>query len=117
MTDEQLKEIRKRCEAATPGPWQCFEYNGLMLAGNEELLSGCGGCDVSMINYEDGKFTAHARTDIPALLAHIEHQRRAMRLIAATCAVIMRDYASIPIPPGIIDDVIQTALTDTKEKP
>jgi hypothetical protein len=39
-----LAAIRARCDAATPGPWTC----------------------------DDGDFVAHARTDIPALLAYID---------------------------------------------
>lgn len=52
LTDEQLKEIAARAEA--------FEQDRSMLAAM--------------------KFAQECSSDIPALLAHIEHQRRALEI-------------------------------------
>ena len=89
----KLEEIKARAEAATEGPWR---YCG----ANEER----GGCDCGLVwgpdgnatvaetntGYEgggwdwkwepeaviaNGKFIAHARTDIPALIAEVERLR------------------------------------------
>lgn len=75
MTDEQLAEIRLRCEAATEGPWHTdcgdvWAYD----EKSEELviatIDGAFGNDDA-----DLAFIAHARADIPALLAEVERLR------------------------------------------
>jgi hypothetical protein len=71
MTD--LAEIRARCEAATGGPWE---------VGHK--------CEIYTRHYQvgpigdfwepaDARFTAHAREDIPALLAEVERLREPLR--------------------------------------
>lgn len=65
LTQEQLDEIAARAEAATAGPWRNAEECGVMSAAEEELQIAGGMHD------EDRIFIAHARTDIPSLLAHI----------------------------------------------
>jgi len=53
MTEERLAEIKMRTEAATPGPWL-----------------------VDASDSADALFMAHARQDIPDLLAEVERQQR-----------------------------------------
>jgi len=98
MTQAELDAIRARCEAATPGPWT-FEasegdcgfsgtcprsliycddkcpacehwevYKGAWPNGPE--MVECG--DYTFFTDADAAFIAHARTDIPALLAEVE---------------------------------------------
>ena len=70
MTRPNIKAIRARCDAATPGPWR---LEGLEIHGNAKpgrcglLIYDEGGHDK-----KDARFIAHARADIPALLAYIE---------------------------------------------
>ena len=64
-----VEAIRKRCEAATPGPWRenPLEYHGMVLDRNGYHFA----------QVDDGgnrEFIAHARTDIPALLATVSRQ-------------------------------------------
>jgi hypothetical protein len=76
MTDAELNVIRERAEAATPGPWVNVGSDvaaprrptePFSCYGNyREILDEANGCD------DDLEFIAHARTDIPALLAEIE---------------------------------------------
>lgn len=69
MTPEQLKEIRERAEKATPGPWI---YNFCrVLTSDREFIADFGTASTWQ-DCDDAAFTAHARQDIPALLAHIE---------------------------------------------
>lgn len=76
MTPERLAEIRARAEAATEGPWTwasrmtvdtdawaVFDPQDRPLASNHDGWS------------PDAIFIAHARTDIPALLAEVERLR------------------------------------------
>lgn len=69
-----LDAIRARCEAASPGPWRAT--NGLLASIVAEV--GCGWfveTDIggsSRLAAYDAAFIAHARTDVPALLAEVE---------------------------------------------
>ena len=104
MTDNQIAEIRTRCDAATPGPWDVWrdwprsdgEGPGLIanlenenlhaedcLLGDPEYEKNENGGVIGRI-YEciphelanaNAIFIAHARSDIPALLAEIERLR------------------------------------------
>ena len=83
MTDERLAEIKARADAATPGPWERNNLAGRpereVFAG-DELIGDFGvggweddeGADRVEINAE---FIAHARQDIPDLLAEVERLR------------------------------------------
>jgi hypothetical protein len=64
MTEDKLKEIRARCEAATPGPW------GVRIDKDSLFPVQYSG----WVGYEnaDAEFIANAREDIPMLLAEIE---------------------------------------------
>lgn len=97
MTREQLEEIRKRAEAATPGPWEasfptgadCQWIDVTTAYGAEDELIGtvlprehmCNPEGVEALQkltrqrMDDVEFIAHARTDVPALLAEIERLR------------------------------------------
>ena len=85
MTPNQLAEIEARAEAATPGPWGIYGYIGVLQTdGKRRNIIDIGflgtderGFEISVrveetgIKPKDADFIAHARTDIPALLAHI----------------------------------------------
>lgn len=86
MTDKELKEIRERCNKATPGPWKWEETEDqksgrewgdlgeiLVTQSGDEVLSANGYDYTSVeVSKNDAAFIAHAREDIPALLAEIE---------------------------------------------
>lgn len=93
LTNEQLAEIRKRAEATTAGPWYVSALaEGYIYAGGEFTVVA------STVEYnEDGsvhtrldndksvdnqEFIAHARQDVPALLAEVERLRREISFIA-----------------------------------
>lgn len=79
LTDEQVRAIRERAEAATPGPWRAsfrasFDDYWIVEppAWCTELLSVCVvGAPQSPNVLVDSVFIANAREDIPALLDHI----------------------------------------------
>jgi len=73
MKRPDLDAIRKRCEDATPEPWAAVQYG-------EDAPAGVVQCrdagDINIFDLVDGddadcEFAAHARQDIPALLAYI----------------------------------------------
>ena len=99
MTDEELAQIRARVEAATPGPWRC--WNGYELrrpvmrqpnpdaSPHPDMAMGRIGPEVPFGSgitatrpfddiralRPDAEFVAHAREDVPALLAEVEQLR------------------------------------------
>jgi hypothetical protein len=71
VTDEELREIRARVEAATAGPWLTPEE-----AGGPSKVIDHEGCSVWPWESEaDMIFAYKARTDIPRLLDEIERLR------------------------------------------
>lgn len=80
-----LAQIRERTEKATKGPWVCEgEYKKTW---NYEVRTPSGRIwNIGDAQYHetdpDAKFIAHSRTDIPALLTHIEELRAALNSLA-----------------------------------
>lgn len=88
LSKEQLDAIRARADAATPGPWEFDEdlvtlhergpyaWSKIVLTWGDP--TGDRDPDWEWGLYapdgNDAEFIAHARTDIPALLEHIEAQ-------------------------------------------
>lgn len=76
MNAEQLSAIKERAAKAMPGPWYrgesyeqmypgyyvASEANGLIVLAEEE----------GILRDEDVQFIAHAREDVPALVAEVE---------------------------------------------
>lgn len=79
VSREQLDEIRKRCEAATPGPWVSYLEDRDQLSGESFIARGANPAEedlyLSGATDHDIEFIAHARQDIPVLLAEIERLR------------------------------------------
>ncbi len=73
MTQKQIKEIRARCEAATPGRWWAFGPEAIPSAGFVNSASGIIAPCVR--TNDDAIFIAHAREDIPALVEALESER------------------------------------------
>ena len=80
LTKVYLEEVRKRCEAATPGPWISFIEGRDHTSGDSVIVRGInrseedlyltGGTDA------DQDFIAHARQDITMLLDEIDRLLR-----------------------------------------
>lgn len=72
MTPEQLQELKKLCEKATPGVWAISDATELYYIYSDSYKgprgSGiCGGAD-----YENTRFIATARTALPRLIEEVE---------------------------------------------
>lgn len=85
MDDQLLMEIEARLAAATKGPWQSFVEGRDHLAGDSFIRTGGMDNDSPDIylsggTLQDQDFIAHARQDIPTLLAEV---RRLRSLLAA----------------------------------
>ena len=85
MNQKELNEIKERCDKATEGPWlangtsdytEIYDANAWGKALAPLALVGS--------NPKDADFIAHARQDIPALLAEIKRLQQAQRWIPVT---------------------------------
>jgi hypothetical protein len=82
MTPEQLAAIKARADAATPGPWESAT-TGVWSDIEGDLWVADTSHDY------DAAFIAHAREDVPALLAEVDKWRaRAEKAEAQVAAVI-----------------------------
>lgn len=75
MSKEELREIEKRAHAATPGTWTLKEDMGapwiVTQAQDAPLLGGLQYYPTAPDDPADWEFIAHARQDIPALIAEV----------------------------------------------
>ena len=69
LTDELIAEVEARCSNATPGPWASYEY--MVLNAGEYSIVVCDSGENGE-SEKDAEFIAHARTDIPDLLAEVK---------------------------------------------
>ena len=90
MTPERLDEMRKRAEAATEGPWKASDFGHYGRGEPESIVVHTGEFDHSDLRTfesetavawmprwegqesDNATFIAHARADVPALLAEVE---------------------------------------------
>lgn len=88
MTDEELNAIEARAAAATPGPWWVYDdgRSAGVVNGDGSTYHRpyramiCGGdAHEGYFDGPDADFIAHARTDVPALVAEV---RRLTQLLA-----------------------------------
>ena len=82
---EYYEEVRKRCEAATPGPWIAFIEGRDHTSGDSFIRRGPDDIEEDLDLYLHGAsiadydFIAHSRQDIPILLEEIERLQRIIR--------------------------------------
>ena len=78
MTEEELGAIAARARGATNGPWRAYQrkHKDQWAIDSEYIarLAELNGQETSAVTLvrADAEFIAHAREDIPALLAEIE---------------------------------------------
>lgn len=74
MTEQQLQAIKERASKATPGPWKVenSRYEGRFNAASVDENYDLPAC---LMGIEDAEFVAHARQDIPALIAELEQYK------------------------------------------
>lgn len=87
-----LSAIRARAEAATPGPWknQLPGRSYVVRAGNKRIAEMMTFTSEERDN--DATFIAHARADIPALLAEIERLQSLLAPLKGESAeMVMRE--------------------------
>jgi hypothetical protein len=77
MTEEQIKAIKARLDAATPGLWYRDPGGSIGTASSEWVAQTFSRRDEDFENAENnGEFIAHAPADVAALLSEVERLRR-----------------------------------------
>ncbi|UJR79998.1 hypothetical protein [Sandaracinus amylolyticus] len=79
LTDAELDEIERRCEAATGGPWTAFVEGRDHFGGSSIVRTAGEDIEMSGASEADYDFIAHARQDLPRLLAELRALRAASR--------------------------------------
>jgi hypothetical protein len=122
ISDQELAEIEARANAALPGPWQirCLDYKGKMdhftydkdgkqifkpafevdytdENGERDSIETLGDYECGALEKPNAEFIAHARTDVPRLIAEVRETRAALKQarqeIEAAYAVLLTDPA------------------------
>ena len=81
LSPKKLEEIKKRCDAASPGPWKSYIEGRDHEAGSNFIMVGKGRGrkdDIELVGakIEDQDFIANARQDIPLLIEEIERLKK-----------------------------------------
>lgn len=83
LTNEELENIERRCNAATPGPWISFWEGRDHTSGESVIVRGDQGqyddLYISPSTLADQDFIAHAREDIPALIDEVLRLKEILR--------------------------------------
>lgn len=95
---DRLKAIRDRELRATIGPWRTTQTEGALLAHCYQNGINTPGSFWRGNTRADGEFIAHAREDIPWLLARLtaveQEKERAIEQLAGDCHAIAEDYTN-----------------------
>lgn len=76
VSDRDIAEIRKRYERATPGPWKPYVEGRESMSGSSFIMTGGEDIYLTGATVADQDFIAHARQDIPSLVAEVERLRK-----------------------------------------
>ncbi|MBR0813250.1 MULTISPECIES: hypothetical protein [Bradyrhizobium] len=79
LTEEEFKAIKSRCEQTTAGPWKSFIEKRDKFSGSDFIQTGGEDIYLTGATEADQDFVAHARQDIPRLIAEIERLRAIIR--------------------------------------
>ena len=79
LTDDDLTAIKARVEAATPGPWTSFIEGRDHTSGSSFIRTRGEDIELTGATAADQDFIAHARQDVPRLMAEVDRLRLALR--------------------------------------
>lgn len=79
LTEEEIEAIKSRCNQATAGPWKSFVEKREQISGSSFIQTKGEDIYLTGATDADQDFIAHARQDIPKLIAEIERLRSGRR--------------------------------------
>ena len=77
MNESQLREIEQRAAKATEGPWkvEASTEGDWVLDSRDDVIAG------TFVQEGDAEFIAHAREDVPALIAALKRAYKALEAV------------------------------------
>lgn len=114
LTEADLAAIEAREQAATPGPWWVFTdleselYPIMARIGEEQVAIGHVYLEDWDQDHRVAQFIAHARQDVPALLAEVRRLRAALQRIDDLCP----SYAPVDAAASQAVRIAHAALTE-----
>ena len=76
LSDSDISAIKTRYEQATSGPWESFVEGRDHMGGDSFIRTGGDDIYLTGATVSDQDFIAHARQDIPRLIAEIERLKK-----------------------------------------
>ena len=76
VSDDEIEEIKRRCEGASPGPWTSYVEGREQMSGSSFIMTAGEDIYLTGATTADQDFIAHARQDIPKLVAEVERLRK-----------------------------------------
>jgi hypothetical protein len=76
LTEDDLAEMRLRCEQATPGPWKSYIEGREEMSGSDFIMTGAEDIYLTGATKADQDFIAHARQDIPRFISEVQRLRK-----------------------------------------
>lgn len=107
LTAADLAAMEARAQAAPAGPWWFYAdrdselYPIMAQCGQEDVVIGQVYMEDRNLDRKTAQFIAHAREDVPCLLAEV---RRLRNELDTVCAVVAR-----PVPPSVSGDPLSRA--------
>ncbi|MSP03082.1 MAG: hypothetical protein EXR07_18845 [Acetobacteraceae bacterium] len=86
LGDDELAAMKKRADAATPGPWKSYVEGREEMSGSDFIMTEADDIYLTGATVADQDFIAHARQDIPRLIAEIERLKTPRRAVERTRA-------------------------------
>ena len=97
ITNAELTEMKERAKKATAGPWVTYYESLVKSKEGDKVVADTW----QVVNGEyDARFIAHAREDVPRLVAEVERLREALR-----------DIIQNSESPRTVSDLAEEALT------
>jgi hypothetical protein len=76
VSEDEMAEIKMRCEKATSGPWKSYLEGREKMSGSDFIMTGGEDIYLTGATVSDQDFIAHARQDLPQLIAEVERLRK-----------------------------------------
>jgi len=76
VSDDEIEAIKRRCAEATPGPWTSYVESREHMSGSDFIMTQGEDIYLTGATTADQDFIAHARQDIPKLVAEVARLRK-----------------------------------------
>lgn len=95
-----LAEMQARADGATDGPWHHQPWGGQNQNGDYsggEVFDAYGEYLIHDVSDEDGRFIAHARTDVPWLIEYARQRDAALTAVLDLHSPFVWDFGQGPV--------------------